>query len=113
MGFPYDVHQKPRGVLTSLEKVLVKAQGVRRFGSAAIDLAYVAAGRCDAFWEEGLAPWDVAAGALIVMEAGGRVTDFTGGKDYVAGGNILASNGRVHKPMLALISSNDPRKRKK
>ncbi len=111
-GFSYDIHDKPGHALASLKNVLVSAQGVRRFGSAAIDLAYVAAGRCDAFWEEGLKPWDVAAGALIVNEAGGKVTDLAGGKDYLTGKSILASNGRIHRPMLSLISGPMPRKGK-
>ena len=68
-----------------------------RYGSAAIDLAYVAAGRLDGFWELYLAPWDVAAGSLVVTEAGGRATDISGGNDYIHGQSIIASNGIIHE----------------
>ena len=69
---------------------------MRRVGSAALDMAYVAAGRFDAFWELCLAPWDVAAGALLIKEAGGEVTDFQGGRDWLLGRNIISSNRRIH-----------------
>jgi myo-inositol-1(or 4)-monophosphatase len=81
-----------------------RAQGVRRDGSAALDLAFVAAGRFDAFWEFDLAPWDVAAGTLIVREAGGTVTAIDGGEFSIANGSILASNGSVHASMLAALA---------
>jgi myo-inositol-1(or 4)-monophosphatase len=76
---------------------------VRRLGSAAIDLAYVAAGRLDGFWEHALHPWDVAAGALIVEEAGGRVTNLVGGPYSSRSGNVVASNGVIHGAMVEII----------
>jgi myo-inositol-1(or 4)-monophosphatase len=86
------------------ERLSHRAQGVRRDGSAALDLAFVGAGRFEAFWEFDLKPWDVAAGALIVREAGGTVTAIEGGEFSVAHGSTLASNGRVHAEMLAALS---------
>ena len=112
-GFPYSVHQDVRDLADSFTRVLTSVQGVRRFGSAAIDLAYVAAGRCEAFWEEELHPWDVAAGVLLVEEAGGRVTDFSGGSDYIFGDSILASNGHVHRDVLKLLKKGKTKLRRK
>jgi myo-inositol-1(or 4)-monophosphatase len=80
-----------------------QARAVRRLGSAAIDLCYVAAGRMDGFWERDLKPWDVAAGALIVAEAGGRVTQMDGRPFQSRDRDVLASNGRIHDAMLAII----------
>jgi myo-inositol-1(or 4)-monophosphatase len=77
--------------------------GLRRSGSACLDLAYVAAGRYDAFWERGLHPWDCAAGSLMVREAGGTVTDLSGGKDYIAGRNIIAANATLHAELMKKI----------
>ncbi|MBI4313456.1 MAG: inositol monophosphatase, partial [Candidatus Omnitrophica bacterium] len=77
--------------------------GIRRAGSAALDLAYTACGRVDGFWEMGLSPWDIAAGVLIVEEAGGRVSDFAGGQTYMQHGSILASNPHIHPELVALI----------
>ena len=102
-GFPYDVHSDSRKVMKSLSNVIINVQGVRRLGSAALDLAYVGAGRFEAFWEKGLKSWDVAAGSLIVEESGGRVTAFDGGGDYIFGETILASNGLIHDQMIKLI----------
>jgi myo-inositol-1(or 4)-monophosphatase len=78
-------------------------QGVRRGGSAALELAYVAAGRLEGFWELSLSPWDVAAGAVLVREAGGRVTDMQGGDDYLHGRTVLATNGHLHQEMLSML----------
>jgi len=103
-GFPYE-RSRIKRVVRNLHSVLGLTQGVRRLGSAAMDLAYVACGRLDAFWEEGLNPWDSAAGALIVIEAGGRVTDYDGERDFEKKRHILASNGILHKKMLKLISA--------
>jgi myo-inositol-1(or 4)-monophosphatase len=89
--------------LATLARVMKEAAGVRRFSAAALDLAYVASGRLDAFFEQGLSPWDVAAGALIVREAGGRATDASGSEDVVASGDILASNGRIHAAMMKIL----------
>ena len=102
-GFPYSVQQKPEELVGLFGHFLGISRAVRRLGSAAIDLCYVAAGRLDGFWETHLGPWDIAAGALIVEEAGGRVTR-TDGEAFVSRrGNILASNGLLHEPMLAAI----------
>jgi myo-inositol-1(or 4)-monophosphatase len=95
-GFAYVREETLSNNLENFSRLSLKARGVRRYGSAAIDLAYVAAGRLDGFWELYLAPWDVAAGSLLITEAGGRVTDVSGGDDYVYGQNIVASNGRIH-----------------
>lgn len=103
-GFPYDVHREPAPVLDALKTVLTRVQGVRRAGAAAVDLAYLAAGRFDAFWEIKLKPWDTAAGMLIVSEAGGNVTDFTGGPYSPFLPEILATNGFVHEQMCTLLS---------
>jgi myo-inositol-1(or 4)-monophosphatase len=102
-GFPYDIRERLGETLARLGRVLGVAQGVRRAGSAALDLAYVACGRFDGFWEENLKPWDTAAGVLIIEEAGGRITTFSG-EDYdIYGPNILSSNGKLHNSMLALM----------
>ena len=77
--------------------------GIRRIGSAALDLAYVAAGRFDGFWEFGLSPWDIAAGILLVREAGGYVSDMTGGHGMMESGDVLAANPHLHLPLAALI----------
>jgi len=86
-----------------LSAAMAVTTGVRRFGAASLDLAYVAAGRFDAFWERGLQPWDVAAGILLVKEAGGVVTDLNGGTDYLTGGTMLATNEHLHQPVLKLL----------
>lgn len=91
-GFPYFDYDKVPGYLQILSEMMTKTRGVRRFGSAAVDLAYVACGRFDAFFEYSLNVWDVAAGAFIIQEAGGRVTDFRGGDDYLYGREIVATN---------------------
>ena len=89
--------------LSRLERMMEVTAGVRRMGTASLDLAYVAAGRYDGFWEAGLKPWDIAAGLLLVQEAGGFTTDLTGGKTMLASGDVLAANPRLHKPLLALL----------
>lgn len=88
-------------------RALYLSRGVRRLGSAALDLAYTACGRFDGFWEIGLSPWDVAAGALLVEEAGGRVTDHGGGPDYLAGRNIVATNGPMHERLVPLLDKDE------
>ena len=90
--------------MTFWEAFMMRTQGVRRTGSAALDLCYVACGRVDAFWEFGLRPWDVAAGALIVTEAGGRVTNLDGSTLDLDARKILASNGKVHRAMRETIA---------
>src|SRR5437762_5549217 len=104
-GFPYDVHQRVEEIVGLFGAFVGQARAVRRLGSAAIDLCYVAAGRLDGFWESDLKPWDIAAGALIVAEAGGRVTAMRGGPFSSRGGDILATNGLIHTPMLDVIQS--------
>jgi myo-inositol-1(or 4)-monophosphatase len=102
-GFPYDRATRPDNNLAEFGRVLVRAQEVRRVGSAALELAYVAAGRLDAHWERDLKPWDTAAGALLVREAGGVVTCWDGGDWSPASSTILASNGRFHTALSALL----------
>jgi len=102
-GFPYDIHRRSEELLEVFAAFLERARGLRRLGSAAIDLCYVAAGRFDGFWEQHLKPWDVAAGALIVEEAGGRVTGIDGSTFDTAAAHLVASNGRVHDQILAVI----------
>ena len=102
-GFPYDVHQKLVPLLAMFGAFLGQARAVRRLGSAALDLCYVAAGRFDGFWEQTLKPWDVAAGALIVEEAGGRITGMDGSRFDPAAAHLVASNGQIHAAMLDVI----------
>lgn len=102
-GFPYDRRERADFYLGFWRDVMVRCRDVRRAGAAALDLAWVACGRLDAFWEWHLHPWDVAAGALIVRRAGGRATDFRGATLLVEARQTLASNGRVHDPLLAVL----------
>jgi myo-inositol-1(or 4)-monophosphatase len=104
-GFPYDVHQNLAELVGLFGAFLARARAVRRLGSAALDLCYIAAGRFEGFWEHRLKPWDVAAGALIVTEAGGRVTGMDGSRFDSIAGHLVASNGRVHDQMLDVIST--------
>lgn len=101
-GFPYDV-RTTQGNVREWSAFVTRALAVRRDGAAAVDLAYVAAGRFDGFWESSLHAWDVLAGTLLVEEAGGRVTDYRGGRADPFGGEFLASNGLVHEAMAALL----------
>jgi myo-inositol-1(or 4)-monophosphatase len=102
-GFPYDVRDRIDDLLALFGGFLKQARAVRRLGSAAIDLCWVAAGRMDGFWEMSLKAWDTMAGGLIVQEAGGRVSALDGGPWTAASGNIVASNGHIHEEMLAII----------
>jgi myo-inositol-1(or 4)-monophosphatase len=102
-GFPYDVHDRVDEIVGLFGAFVGEARAVRRLGSAAIDLCYVAAGRMDGFWESDLKPWDIAAGSLIVSEAGGRVTNVEGGPFTSRGLHVLASNGLLHDQMLTVI----------
>ena len=102
-GFPYDVHKHTADLLEMFGAFLGTARAVRRLGSAALDLCYVAAGRFEGFWERHLHPWDVAAGALIAEEAGGRVTGMDGSQFDPAAAHLVASNGHIHDAMLAVI----------
>lgn len=103
-GFPYDVHARVAEIVGLFAEFVGRARAVRRLGSAAIDLCYVAAGRLDGFWERDLNPWDVAGGALLVSEAGGVVTNFRGEAFKSRGRDVLASNGRIHQAMLDVIA---------
>ena len=102
-GFAYDQEGR-RSNLEHFARFVLRAQGIRRTGTAAIDLCYVASGRIDGFWELELCPWDVAAGSLIVAEAGGRVTDFAGNPCSIYGDKILASNGSIHQAMIDVLA---------
>ena len=103
-GFPYDIRERLPETLARLGRFLGVCQGVRRPGSAALDLAYVAAGRLDGFWEENLKPWDTAAGVLLVAEAGGAVSTFTGKPYSLTSDTIAASNGILHQDLLAYLA---------
>jgi myo-inositol-1(or 4)-monophosphatase len=103
-GFPYSVQEKLEEMLGLFGRFLSKARAVRRLGSAALDMCYVAAGRLDGFWEEGLNAWDIAGGVLIVQEAGGRITSLDGGPFVLRSGRIIASNGLLHDEMRAVIA---------
>jgi myo-inositol-1(or 4)-monophosphatase len=101
-GIPFKARQAGHlpAYTKSLEKLAAVSAGIRRAGAAALDLAYVAAGRLDAFWEIGLSPWDIAAGSLLIREAGGLVGDFNGGSDYMESGNIVCGNPKCFKAVL-------------
>jgi myo-inositol-1(or 4)-monophosphatase len=104
-GFPYSVREQPGRQVEVFRAFLGRARAVRRLGSAALDLCYVAAGRFEVFWEQKLHPWDMAAGALLVTEAGGRVTRYDDTPLDLFGGELVASNGHVHRATLDVISS--------
>ncbi len=99
-GFPFKELSRIDRYLRDLETIMRGSAGIRRAGAAALDLAYVACGRLDAFWEMGLAPWDMAAGALLISEAGGLVGDLQGGKDFMASGDIAAATPKVFPELL-------------
>jgi len=102
-GFPYDIRETDVDNLDHFANFAKKAQAIRRAGSAALDLCYLAMGRFDGFWELQLSPWDTAAGSLLVKEAGGKVTDFKGSKYSIYKKEILASNGKIHSQMLDVL----------
>jgi myo-inositol-1(or 4)-monophosphatase len=102
-GFPYDIKDKLDDLLALFGSFLMHARAVRRLGSAAIDLCWTAAGRMDGFWEQGLKAWDTMAAALVVQEAGGRVTAVDGSPWQPHAGNVLASNGHIHNEMVVVI----------
>ncbi len=102
-GFPFKDRTHLERYLRMFRELLPASAGVRRAGSAALDLAFVAAGRLDGFWEIGLKPWDMAAGVLLVEEAGGMVSDFRGGREHLDTGNLVAGSARVHAEILAII----------
>lgn len=103
-GFPFRAMDYLDPWLRIFRVMLVRTNGVRRAGSAALDLAYVACGRFDGFWEFGLQPWDMAAGCLLIQEAGGLITDFENAQEYLTTGNILAANPNIHSKMLDVIA---------
>lgn len=102
-GFPYDIASTTEDNLENFARFAKVARGIRRPGSAALDLCYLACGRIDGFWELKLSPWDTAAGRLIVKEAGGKITDFHGRKYSIYGKYILASNGPIHREMINIL----------
>lgn len=104
-GFPYDTGDRMDVHLSIIRDLLKQTHGVRRLGSAATDLAYVACGRLDGFFEYNLSPWDVAAGAFLVRQAGGKVTDFKGGSDFLFGRQLCAAN-TVHQELLGVVQKN-------
>lgn len=102
-GFAYDIRETPNNNLNHFTQFALKVQGLRRTGTAALDLCYVAAGRFDGFWEVKLNPWDMAAGVVIVREAGGTVTNFAGHHHSIYGHELVASNGPIHQAMLHVL----------
>jgi myo-inositol-1(or 4)-monophosphatase len=104
-GFPYDIRTNPANNLAEYAALSLRSQAVRRCGSAVLDLCYVAAGRFDGFWELTLGPWDMAAGGLIVQEAGGRITDVRGGPWRLDGPAVAATNGLIHDELLAALAA--------
>jgi myo-inositol-1(or 4)-monophosphatase len=102
-GFPYDIAQNPDNAVGHFVNFLMEGQGLRRLGSAALDLSYIAAGRFDGFWEVNLNPWDMAAGVLFVHEAGGKVSDFSGVPSSIYNKQVLATNGSIHDAMLQVL----------
>ena len=103
-GFPFKEHAHLDAYLGMLRDIMQNSAGVRRAGSAALDLAFVAAGRLDTFWEIGLAPWDIAAGSLLITEAGGYIGDLQGGKDYLKSGNIVGGNLKLFEAMITTLA---------
>jgi myo-inositol-1(or 4)-monophosphatase len=104
-GFPYDIRRSRENNLLQFNTFAVRAQAVRRLGSAALDLCYTACGRFDGYWEMKLSPWDQAAGSLILLEAGGRITDFQGKKFDIYGNEVLGTNGKIHRQMISVLGT--------
>ena len=105
-GFPYDIRKSRNNNLDHFSNFAVRAQAVRRLGSAALDLCYTACGRFDGYWEIKLSPWDQAAGSLILQEAGGKVTDFQNRPFNIYGNQVLGTNGHIHSQMLKVLTKN-------
>lgn len=105
-GFPYYKFEKQKRYMYILELLMQRTHGIRRMGAAAVDLAYVAAGRFDGFYEYNLNSWDMAAGVLLIKEAGGKVTDFNGNDNYLFGGDIIATAGKAHQELVDVIREN-------
>lgn len=104
-GFPYNIKEKAEEVMDVLGTILPRTQGVRRAGAAALDMAYVACGRLDGFWEINLKPWDTAAGLVLIEEAGGKISDFSGNTYSPVGDEIVVSNSLLHDQLTALLAS--------
>jgi myo-inositol-1(or 4)-monophosphatase len=102
-GFPFRVKHHLDLYLHSFRDLFLQYSGIRRMGCVAIDFCYIACGRYDGFWEINLSPWDVAAGALVIKEAGGLITDFAGGDNAIWSGNVVASNGKIHNTILDAV----------
>ncbi|HRS53362.1 MAG TPA: inositol monophosphatase family protein [Bacteroidales bacterium] len=111
-GFPSKDFSKLEQYMSVLKYLFQQSQGVRRLGSAAVDLCYVACGRFDIFFEEGLSPWDVAAGAFIVEQAAGKVTEYNGGNNFIFGNDILATNKVLHNEMLKILNNKNASNKK-
>ena len=107
-GFPYDDFGREEAYIELFRKLIRGTRGLRRLGSAALDMAWTACGRVEGFYEYGLNPWDVAAGAIIVQEAGGIVTEFNGGDKSIFGDDLVCTNGRIHPEMLRIIQTYFP-----
>ncbi|MEA2060786.1 MAG: inositol monophosphatase family protein [Thermodesulfobacteriota bacterium] len=106
-GFPYDVYEDPDPVMDILKRMIIKVQGIRRAGAAAVDLCYLAAGRLDGFWEQDLKPWDTAAGTVILKEAGGVISDFQGNLYNPYMKSVLASTPGIYGKMLEVLNSSN------
>jgi len=104
-GMPFKGRETHPDYGDQLDRIMSQIAGIRRMGSAALDLAYVAAGRYDGFWEYSLSPWDIAAGMILVTEAGGLINEIGGGRDPLASGDVIATNGRLHEPISRLIEN--------
>lgn len=102
-GFPFRIRGRLGVYLRSFRAIFLCSSGIRRAGSAALDLAYTACGRLDGFWEMGLSSWDMAAGALLIEEAGGRISDFAGGDTYLERGSIVAANPAIHRQLVRIL----------
>ena len=104
-GFPYRANlEHAPAYMNMLRTVMGLTAGIRRAGSAALDLAYLAAGRLDGFWEVGLSPWDIAAGTLLIREAGGLVSNLAGAEGFMESGNIAAGNPKIHRALLKALA---------
>ncbi len=103
-GIPFRARDRFDEYMASFRTISLESVGIRRAGSAALDLAYVACGRFDGFWELDLSPWDIAAGALLIQEAGGKISDMWGRADYLKNGDVLASNGLIHRELQKITS---------
>jgi myo-inositol-1(or 4)-monophosphatase len=102
-GFPYYQFDKAPQYLAAFAKLMQNSRGIRRLGSAALDLAYTACGRFDAYFEYNLQPWDIAAGAFLVQQAGGQVSDFSNTNAFISGAEVVATNGKLHQPLLTVL----------